>query len=403
VLNLTGRRDGSSRFGPDHRWGNFGAIGAAWIFSEENFMKRFSFLSFGKLRSSYGVTGSDQVDNYKYLSTYEYLTYTYQDRISLEPTGLSNSSFAWEQTTKFEAALELGFIKNRVRLELEVYRNRCANQLLQYQLPAITGYSGVTQNLDAVVENKGLEFSLQTININRINFQWQSSFNFTLPYNKLVSYPGLAESPYANTYVVGEPLTIVKLFHYIGVNPSTGLYEVRDINGDGNISNEKDRYIVQNIARRYYGGLNNTLRYKGIELSFLLQFSQQTSYNIVFFRPGEGPYNFPQEVVGNYWQQKGDLATYQKATTDYSDGSKEFANASNAAYTSSSFIRLKTLSLSYSLPTFLLNKTRLKSGKLYIQGQNLATISSFKALDPEGRVTTLPPIQIITAGLEIKL
>jgi len=403
LLSLTGRRDGSSRFGPNHRWGNFGSVGAAWIFSEENFMKNLSFLSLGKLRGSYGVTGSDQVGDYQYLSTYQFTQYQYQGAISLYPAKLTNSSYAWEQTIKLEMALELGFLDNRIRLESVFYRNRCSNQLLNYQLPDITGFTGVTQNLNATVQNTGLEFVLQTVNADRPNFQWRSAFNITIPHNKLVSYTGLAQSPYANTYVVGQPLSIAKLYNYLGVNPITGLYEVKDVDGDG-VFDLKDRTFIQNTGRRYYGGLNNTFRYKSVELSFFLYFSQQTSSNVVYFTPGSTPDNIPQEVVGNYWRHVGDKAKYQKATTDYSLlAGNSYTNSSNASYVSSSFVRLKTLLLSYTLPPALLKKVGLKAGKLFAEGQNLLTFSSFPALDPEAKTSSLPPIRMITAGVEIKL
>lgn len=146
------------------------------------------------------------------------------------------------------------------------------------------------------------------------------------------------------------------------------------------------------------------LRYKGLELSFLLQFSQQTSYNNVLFTPGSISENIPREVIGNYWRERGDLVKYQKATTKYSElDGQGLSNTSNASYVSTSFIRLKTFSLSYNLPAALLNKARLKSGKLFVQGQNLATFSSFKALDPEAKTSSLPPMQIFTAGVELKL
>lgn len=403
MLNLTGRRDGSSRFGPEHRWGNFGALGAAWIFSEENLMQHLPFISFGKIRGSYGITGSDQVGDYQYLSTYKYASYTYQGRISLMPTGLSNADYAWEQTAKFETALELGILHDRLHLEVAFYRNRCANQLLSYQLPGITGFAGVTQNLKATVENKGLELSLNAINIDQELFQWRSSLNFTLPQNKLLSYPGIEESPDANTYVVGQPLSMAKLYNYVGVNPTTGLYQVKDIDGNG-IYDYKDQTFIQNTGRQYYGGLNNTIRYKGVELSFLLQFSQQTSFNALFYAPGSGLDNLPQEVMGNYWRQEGDIAKYQKAIINSSSiNGPGLANASNASYVSSSFIRLKTLSLSYALSQVLLDKVAFKAVKFFLQGQNLATFSSFPALDPEAKTNSLPPLLMITVGLEIKL
>jgi hypothetical protein len=148
-----------------------------------------------------------------------------------------------------------------------------------------------------------------------------------------------------------------------------------------------------------------------IELSFLLQFSEQTSYNSVMPAPGLSPNNLLQDVVNNYWQKEGDLAKYEKASANInlsSPGSsayyaQAYANTSNASYVSSSFIRLKTLSLSYTFPRALLKKGALKRGKVFIQGQNLFTVSNFHALDPEANVFSLPPLLMITAGLNITL
>jgi TonB-linked SusC/RagA family outer membrane protein len=408
LVNLTGRRDGSSRFGPENRWGNFGASGAAWIFSEEKFMRRFSFLSFGKLRSSYGVTGSDQLGDYKYLSTYKYTSYPYSGAVSLVPTGLTNKEYAWEETWKFEAALELGFAKDRIRVETAFYQNLCSNQLLNYQLPGISGFTGVTQNLNATVQNTGVEFALNTLNISTSSFNWASSVNFTIPRNMLLSYPGLQQSTDVNRYVVGQPLTIEKLYRYGGVNPTTGLYQVKDIDGNGvlaeSISDYGDRSYVQNIGRTFYGGINNTFRFKGFELSFLVQFSTQTSYNFIFYNPGFSDENIPERIVQNHWRKDGDQSMYQKASRDFAAYyAQAQANVSDASYLSSSFLRIKTASLSYVIPHDLVNKLSLKSGKIFVQGQNLATFSAFNGLDPEIGINTLPPLRIITMGIEIRL
>jgi len=193
------------------------------------------------------------------------------------------------------------------------------------------------------------------------------------------------------------------VYHFLGVNPTTGLYEVKDVDGNGSFD-YKDQTFIQNTGRRYFGGLNNTMRYKNFDLSFFLYFSQQTSNNVEFFVPGESLSNIPQEVANNYWHHPGDKVKYQKATTDYSQlAGNSYAMNSNGSYVSSSFVRLKTLLLSYSLPSGMLRKAGLKAGRLYVEGQNLLTWSSFKALDPEAKTNSLPPIRMIVAGVEIKL
>src|SRR5690606_1874593 len=132
VVNLTGRRDASSRFGPGKKIGNFGAIGLAWIFSNEDFLKQVRLISFGKIRASYGSTGNDQLGDYKYLSTYTTYNLPYQGNVSITPTQLTNKLFSWERVNKFEIGLELGLLDNKLEVNANYYRNRTNNQLVQY-------------------------------------------------------------------------------------------------------------------------------------------------------------------------------------------------------------------------------------------------------------------------------
>lgn len=404
VLNLTGRRDGSSRFGPDKRWGNFGAAGAAWIFSKENFMAGIPFISFGKLRGSYGITGSDQVGNYKYLSTYTFMPYQYQGSLSLSPTGLANLDYAWESTKKMEIAMEIGLLKDRINIEAAWYRNRCSNQLLNFPLPGATGFSSVTDNLDATVENRGWELMIRTDNINQNNFKWTSSFNISIPKNELISYPNIDESPYASTYVVGKSLNISKRTRYKGVNPTTGVYEIEDADGNGIFNSSEDLVSITEIGRRYYGGLNNSFQYKGIELAFLFQYSKQVSLGYGFPLAGLRRINVPVEVFENHWKKEGDIAKYQKFSSRLSDVffTQSDAYVSDGRLEENSFIRLKTLSLTYSLPVQLLKKLPVKACNIYVQGQNLFTVTNFNLLDPETG-SYLPPLKMITCGVQIKL
>src|SRR5690606_10326505 len=141
ILNLTGRRDGSSRFGPGRQFGNFGAVGVAWLFSEEPFLKNSSFISFGKLRGSYGTTGSDNIGDYQFMGTYTVTGDDYNGVSTLAPSGIANPLFGWEVNKKLEVGLELCLFKNRVSLNTSWYRNRSSNQLIGLPLAATTGFS----------------------------------------------------------------------------------------------------------------------------------------------------------------------------------------------------------------------------------------------------------------------
>jgi TonB-dependent starch-binding outer membrane protein SusC len=156
IINLTGRRDGSSRFGPGKRFGDFGAIGVAWNFSDEEFLKdKTSWLDLGKLRVSYGTTGNDQIGDYKYLSTYTSYNSPYQGYPGYLPTQLTNPLYGWDRVNKFEIGTELGFFRNRFGMEISLYRNRTKNQLVLYALPAVAGFNNVRANIPAVLHNDG--------------------------------------------------------------------------------------------------------------------------------------------------------------------------------------------------------------------------------------------------------
>jgi hypothetical protein len=236
ILNVTARRDGSSRFGPGNRFANFGAVGAAWIFSNEKFLDTQNFLSFGKIRTSYGTTGNDQIGDYQFLSTYQSSGAPYNGVSGLSPSRLYNPNFAWEINKKFEVGLELGFIKDKIMISSSYYNNRSSSQLINYPLAMTTGFRGVQANLDALVQNTGIEVVINTNNITGKSFNWNTSFNITIPENKLISFPLLDASTYANKYVVGEPLTISKKYQYVDIDPASGVHRFSDMNGDGVLS-----------------------------------------------------------------------------------------------------------------------------------------------------------------------
>lgn len=400
ILNLTGRRDGSSRFGPGKQFGNFGAVGLAWIFSEESFFGERSLLSFGKLRASFGTTGSDNIGDYRFLDTYSVIGSDYNGTSILRPTGIFNPLFGWETNRKLEIALELGFFKDRLLINTSWYRNRSTNQLIGIPLAVTTGFSEMTGNFDATVENSGLEMDIRAVNLQKKRLKWTTTFNLTVPKNKLVRFDGLETSAFANQYFIGKPLTIVKLYHALGVDSETGVYTFEDYDNDGTISSLGDRQWIADKAPRFYGGLGNTISYGKVTLDFFLQFKKQKAFDQLAFGATPGYRGNAPVALLDHWQGPGDMKPVQKAFGGLSfvEDTGLRQQMSDAAFSDGSFVRLRNISLNYDVGT-------LGNGmdvKVYLQGQNLFTLTNYKGPDPEQPSSRwLPQLRQITLGLQL--
>jgi TonB-dependent starch-binding outer membrane protein SusC len=404
IVNFTARRDGSSRFGPSKQFGNFGAAGIGWIFSKERmFADHFPGLSFGKIRASYGVTGNDQIGDYQYLSAYSPDGYTYEGIGGLYPTQLTNPYFAWEVVKKLEAGLDLGFLKDRILVSGTVFRNRTGNQLVGESLPEITGFGSVQFNLPAIVQNTGLELSINTINIQSNKFKWATSANLTISSNKLVAFPDIRAYPaYYNEYVIGKPLFILRVDHYIGVNPETGLYTFATKNVNGSPSNQEK--VFKTVTQKFYGGIQNKFTYNGFQLDIFVQFVNQLGRNYQYALenpPGVYNTNQPTDVLSR-WTKAGDVTAIQRFTTNQFNSYGQF-QYSDGVIVNASFVRLKNLALSYTLPNKWMGKSFVQNVRVYLQCQNLLTITNYPGLDPETGGLTLPPLRMVTAGVQVNL
>jgi TonB-dependent starch-binding outer membrane protein SusC len=406
IITLSGRRDGSSRFGPEKRFANFGAIGAAWIFSNERIIKeQLSFLSFGKLRGSYGTAGNDQIGDYKYLDLWNSTPRGYQGVPGLAPASLFNPNYEWEINKKFEAAIELGFVKDRILFSAAYYRHRSSNQLINYKLPNQTGSESIVKNFPALVENSGIELSGSARIVFSKDLEWTSSLHITIPKNKLVSFPGLAGSSYALTYEEGRSLSIIKSLKYLGVDPATGIYTVEDVNGDGQF-NDADYKVSGNSDPEFYGGFQEIIRYKRLELSFFFDYKKQTGKNYLAAIANNHPglaVNQPN-VVLDRWTKAGDIASIQKYTSVYGGPAAfgvYYLTLSDGIYSDASFIRLKNLSINYRLPEKWLKKIHVENARVFVQGQNLFVLTDYKGSDPETQnILVQPPLKTISAGLQ---
>lgn len=403
LLNLTGRRDGSSKFGRGRQFANFGAVGAAWIFTEEPFISdHLPFLSFGKLRGSYGTSGNDQIPHYGYLDSYSPTANPYDDGTAVIPTRLANPDFSWETNRKLEVALEAGFLKDKILLSTSLYRNRSSNQLVGYALSAVTGQTSISANFPATVQNSGLEIELSSTNIKGSAFTWTTAFNITVPDNKLISFPGLANSSYRYQFEEGKSLYVNQRLIFDGVDPATGLYRMRDLDNDNELT-EADRVFIETSAQQFYGGLQNTFSYKGLELDFLFQFSKQTGTSFINNVGAPGTYGNQSVNVMERWRKPGDIAPVQQFTTYGTDAYNAYDNVlyyGSNAVVDASFVRLKNVALTWNLPAAWNKRTGI-GGKVYVHAQNLLTFTDYFGVDPEVRNTLLPPLRTIVTGIQL--
>jgi TonB-dependent starch-binding outer membrane protein SusC len=406
ILNANFRRDGSSRFGPNKRYGNFGSGGIAWLFSKETFVKNIlPVLSFGKLRLSYGVVGNDQILNYQYLATYS-SGYNYQGTAGLFTSRIANPNYSWEINHKLDVGLELGFFDDRLLFSLSWFRNRTDNQLVGYPLPSQTGFTSYQANLPALVQNKGWEFSISSINIKSRYFKWESSFNLSFTDNKLLSFPGLAASSYANDLVVGQSLSILRSYKFTGINSQTGIPEFQTADGHttNNPSYATDRFVIGKSIPDFFGGLNNSFSYKNFQFDFLFQFVKWQGWMPVYW-PGFNRFE-PLEAL-NRWRKPGDITDLPVAFTYQVDNDAAIAYfpfiTSSRFWSDASFIRLKNLSVSYALPDNFVKKISFSKCRFYLQAQNLLTFTRYKGTDPElvsGQTFTIPSLKTITLGIQ---
>jgi TonB-linked SusC/RagA family outer membrane protein len=413
LINLTGRRDGSNKFGDANKYHNFWGVGGGWIFSQEKWLQQnLSIISFGKLRTSYGTTGNDNIPDFSYLSVYDISnpTILYQGNIGLNANSIANPHLQWEETRKWQTGLDLGFIGDRVDISATYVRNRSSNQLVQYTLPNLTGFSSFLENLPATIQNTSWEFIVSSVNVKLTNFSWTSSANLTIPRNRLVSFPGIENTSYASGGAgvkIGQPIGVIQTSHYAGVNPVNGFNFFLDQNGTPNNDlGGQDVYL--STQPRFYGGLINSFSYKAFQFDFLFQFVKKMgARDMYFFNGNKGPGNFlatssnqPVTIL-DHWQKPGDIKNISLYLS--SGNTASTVKVTDAFYSyDASYVRLKNLSLSWQFPSALLKKTHIQTARLYIHGQNLLTISKYSGLDPETMsLSNLPPLRMVTTGVQI--
>jgi TonB-linked SusC/RagA family outer membrane protein len=419
------RADGSSKFPTANHWGYFPSAALSWTFKNEKFLKNSKILSDGKIRTSYGQTGNNRVGDFDYLTTYynpignsyvfnnEYVSGTVA-------TNLGNSKLKWETTEQIDMGLDVGFFKQRVLLSIDAYRKRTKDLLLRADLPLSSGFNTALKNIGQM-QNQGLEFTLDTKNIETKNFSWTSSFNISFNESKVLAlndnqvnlqstipWDNLWQNVPAYIAKVGSP--IGEMYGYISdgtykyddFNNNNGVYTLKpeittngntraniqpgdikykDLNGDG-VVNTSDYTVIGHGLPKNTGGFSNNFRYKGFDLNVFFQWSygnEILNANRILFEGNTKNLTYFNQFASyeNRWSPENPNSDVFRTKGFYGGGySSQFIE-------DGSYLRLKTVSFGYNLDTNFLRKIHLKAMRVYCSGQNLATWTNYSGGDPE--------------------
>ncbi len=393
LATLSFRADGSSRFGINNRFGYFPAASAGWILTEEDFLSESDFLSFLKLRASYGITGNAGIANFASRGLYSGSSYVGNPGIS--PAQTPNPDLKWESTAQLDIGIDFGLFNGRITGKLDYYRKTTTDLLLSVNLPGQTGYVSQLRNVGSL-ENYGFEVVINTINTAG-EFFWTTNFNFSINHNTIKDINGqVIEGGFINRAIEGYPIGVFFAHEYAGVDPENGdaLYWINKTDpetGIGVIDHSLGKTNNPNLANQvpignpnpdFIGGIGNTITWKGFRLDMLWQFVYGNKiYN------GGGVYMsasaayFDNQTIDqlNAWQEPGDITDVPEARLFWGNG----LVASSRWLSDGSYLRLKMLSLSYDFGVALLEQLNIRRARLFITGSNLLTFTKYPGWDPE--------------------
>ncbi len=389
LLTLTARRDGSSVIGANtSKYGVFPSLAFGWNIMNESFMKGVGKIDNLKIRGSYGKTGNEAISVYQTITTDNLARYPFGglSSIGVLAGNLGNSNLHWESTTGFNLGIDFAILKNRISGSIDAYHTNTNGLILNRNLPIITGYSRVLDNLGKTA-NRGIEILVTTRNIESKDFRWESSFNFAANQNKILDLYGDRKSDVGNRWFIGKPISVIYDYKMIGIwqtgqdaskqdpGAKAGDLKFADLNHDGKITADSDRVILGQTAPKWTGGMTNTFHYKNFHLSIFVQTAQGITKNNtdLNYVDESGRRNTPAEI--GYWTTTNGDNT--RPALSYTN-TRGYGYASNASYT-----RLKDITLSYSLPQAALDKAHLGGLTFYVSGRNLYTFTPWVGWDPE--------------------
>ncbi len=386
------RTDASSRFGDNYRWASFPSLSGSWVISEEKFMKTNNTFSFLKLRAGWGKSGNAAIPDDARFATYNADTnIKYNGKPVLYPRKLENQNIRWETSNNYDLALEAGFFKDRVTVELGFYRKTTTDVLMFVSIPGSIGFQNNWDNVGGIL-NQGVEFSFKSRNIVTKNFIWNTNFNVARNYNEMTSLGVYNEDAVSggtnDTRIVkGKPVGTNYLIRWSHVDPNNGLPVYLDINGNQTYNyDNKNRMAVGKIIPDAIGGITNTFRYKNWDMSVLIIYSigsdiyessQKRQSTLIT------DWNMDERVYDR-WQKPGDNAKYPKLTKDYQtyDLPDEWSNTT-LWLKDGSYARLRNLTVGYNVSAAQCKKWHLSSMRVSAIATNLITLTNYDGLDPE--------------------
>ncbi|MBN2731256.1 MAG: TonB-dependent receptor [Balneolaceae bacterium] len=410
-LSATARYDGSSRFGVDNRWGFFPSVSGAWRISEEDFFNVDAIEEL-KLRAGYGITGNSAIDNFASRGLFG-VSGTYRGTTGLTASRLANKRLTWEEAKEINLGLDYSLFRGRVSGSIDVYQRNNTDLLLDRPLPTDSGFGTITENIGEV-QNKGIEFEVRTVNLNRGGFYWTTNFNIAVQKNEVKELVGdtqLLDPSDDDPIAVGHSLEAFWMPRWAGVNPADGRPMWYDANGNLTyFPTTADNVFLDGGEQDVIGGFGNSVSYKGLTLSAFFQFSfgqtvQPATEFSYLFADEEGVL---KAVATDRWRNPGDIARYPVARENgngyFESAGWSDVNSSNSLF-DASYIRLKNVSLSYNLPTTLVEKLNLSGIRIYGSGLNLMTWTAYPYVDPETvgneSEASFPTALQINGGIEL--
>ena len=399
LFTFTVRRDGSSVFGADNKYGTFPSVALGWNIANEKFMEKADWLNNLKLRLSYGKAGNEAIGVYETLAKMSNaaLTMDGQSATALYPSSrMGNSGLGWETTKTFNIGIDFGFLNNRINGNIDFYTSTTTDLLLQRNLPKVSGYSNVYMNMGKTA-NKGLEITINSKNIVTKDFTWGTNLVWSWNKNEIKDLYGDEKSDIGNRWFIGEPISVIYDYEMVGIwqkdeidrgdhlnwdpQAQPGDVKLRDVNGDGKIDPNDDKTIQGQTTPKWIGGLTNTFTYKNLSLSIFIQTVQGLKRNNSLLGTASdemGRRNSTTEV--GYW-------TESNPSNEFRSLSKTSNRWGYGFPCDASFTRIKDVTLSYQFPAQITNALRISALTVYASARNLATFTSWKGWDPEADIT----------------
>lgn len=390
LLTLTGRVDGSSRFGANHKYGAFYGISAGWIVTDEPFLNNVKWLKTLKLKAGYAGNGNDRIGDFSARGLYSGNA-AYGGQAGQHPTQLANPDLKWEITYGSDFGLEAALFNNRITLEVDYYDKQTSDLLLNKEVPGTSGFSIQTQNVGKL-KNSGIEVTLNTVNVRSKNFSWTTNLNFSANRNKITFLNGQVLGGGVNKAKEGEPLGVFYAREFAGADPKNGdaLYYKNTPKTDGSVDrtttndyNAATDIKIGDPNAKFIYGFGNTVSYKGLDLDVLLQ---GVAGNDIYNGGGQymsasGSNGYDNQTTDQLaaWKKPGDITAVPEARLFYSNGT----DPSSRFISKGSFLRVKAVTLGYNVSSSVLKRLKIERFRVYVRAQNLFTITKYKGWDPE--------------------